>query len=244
MGLLDFMKRIPTMNEITGSFGERLTEFYASTFPGAYVLRDVLIDGSGDHKSQIDVLVIGNKGIYVVEVKTYSDAKIYGNTNNSTWYYYSYGKKYDIYSPLKQNQKHVQYLKNFLKDFGEIPCFSILTILCDDFKVSGDLDGKTAICSSLPAMKSVLYKLAEVNADVLDEAQKLQIYNFIQENQYAGKEARVEHKENVKTYTTSIEQMRENRICPYCKTELILRKGKYGAFYGCKNYPQCKYTVK
>lgn len=30
--------------------------------------------------------------------------------------------------------------------------------------------------------------------------------------------------------------------CPYCKSRLIKRKGKYGEFYGCEKFPACKYT--
>ena len=92
------------MNELTGSFGEWLSKMYVKTIPGALVLHDVLIDGSDSYTSQIDLLIVGNKGIYVVEVKTFSEAKIYGDAQKSKWYYYSHGKKYEIYSPLKQNQ--------------------------------------------------------------------------------------------------------------------------------------------
>ncbi len=31
-------------------------------------------------------------------------------------------------------------------------------------------------------------------------------------------------------------------LCPRCNSELVLRKGKYGQFYGCKAYPNCRYT--
>ena len=44
--------------------------------------------------------------------------------------------------------------------------------------------------------------------------------------------------------TVEAEEMKEQKICPYCKTDLVLRKGKYGEFYGCSNYPKCKYTMK
>lgn len=30
--------------------------------------------------------------------------------------------------------------------------------------------------------------------------------------------------------------------CPKCGGNLILKNGKYGSFYGCSNYPNCKYT--
>lgn len=31
-------------------------------------------------------------------------------------------------------------------------------------------------------------------------------------------------------------------FCPRCNNELIIRKGKYGLFIGCSNYPRCKKT--
>ncbi|BCN32127.1 membrane protein [Anaeromicropila herbilytica] len=30
--------------------------------------------------------------------------------------------------------------------------------------------------------------------------------------------------------------------CPFCGSSLQLRHGNYGTFYGCSNYPKCKYT--
>ena len=64
MGLFDLLKKIPTFNEITGSFGEWLAKMYAKTLPGALVLHDVLIDGKDQYTSQIDLLLVGNRGIY------------------------------------------------------------------------------------------------------------------------------------------------------------------------------------
>lgn len=31
--------------------------------------------------------------------------------------------------------------------------------------------------------------------------------------------------------------------CPTCSAQMILRKGPYGEFYGCRNYPDCTTTV-
>jgi 5-methylcytosine-specific restriction endonuclease McrA len=33
-------------------------------------------------------------------------------------------------------------------------------------------------------------------------------------------------------------------VCEKCGAKLVLRKGKYGEFYGCSNYPSCKFTRK
>jgi len=40
------------------------------------------------------------------------------------------------------------------------------------------------------------------------------------------------------------EKKEEPKICPQCNGSLIKRTGKYGDFYGCQNYPNCKFTQK
>lgn len=244
MGLFDFLKKIPTLNEISGSFGEWMAKTYSKTIPGALVLHDVLIDGADGYTSQIDLVLVGNRGVYVVEVKSFTDAKIYGDTKKSKWYYYSHGRKYEIYSPLRQNKKHVEYLKTFLNNFGDVPVFSIITMVCKDFKISGEKDDYTMVCNSLPAMERALYKVAENKPEVFDDIKKQEVFDYIQNNQHIGKEARKEHKQNVIAYKENLEEMKKQKICPYCKTPLVLRKGKYGEFYGCSNYPKCKYILK
>ena len=33
-------------------------------------------------------------------------------------------------------------------------------------------------------------------------------------------------------------------VCPDCGSPLVIRKGKYGEFVACSNYPKCKYIQK
>lgn len=243
MGLFDIFN----VNQITGSFGEWLAKTYAKTMPNALVLNDVLIDGAEGYTSQIDLLLIGNKGIYVVEVKSYADAKIYGDAGRSTWYYYNHGKKYEIYSPIAQNKKHVEYLKRFLEKFGDIPCFSVVTVICKDFKVSGEINKNgeinTVFCNSLLGMEKAILKIAEDKPVAYGDDVKREIYEYIRKNQHIGKEAREQHKQNVIQYKENLEEKKMQKICPYCKSELVLRNGKNGQFYGCSSYPKCRYTM-
>ncbi len=220
-----------------------MAKIFAEMTTDALVLRDVLIDGADGRTSQIDLILIGHRGVIVVEMKMFDNAKIYGDTKRSKWYYYKHGRKYEIYSPLMQNKKHVDYLKQLLKDFGDVPCFSIVTMVCEDFKISGDNPPNTIVCNSLPAMKRGLAMIVENNPIVFDDTKKQAIFEYIKKNQYSGKAARIEHKQRVIAYKESLEDMEKKKICPYCKTELVLRKGKNGEFYGCKNFPKCRYTL-
>ena len=70
-----------------------VAKWYIEFVSGTLVLHDVLIDGADSYTSQIGLLAIGSKGIYVVEVKMYNEDRIYGDGNQSQWYYYHYNKK-------------------------------------------------------------------------------------------------------------------------------------------------------
>ena len=76
------------------------------------------------------------------------------------------------------------------------------------------------------------------------EEQKQEIYQYIEAHQHPGKEKRMEHVESIKELKKTQEKMKNQKICPYCKTSLVLRKGQYGEFYGCSNFPKCRYTLK
>lgn len=248
MGLFDKLRELPSMNEMKGSFGEILAKYYSKATTDALILHDILIDGADGFTSQIDLLLIGTTGIYVVEVKMYTDAKIYGDGKKSKWYYYLGGKKYDIYSPLKQNKKHMEYLKEFLKPFGDVPCFSVLAVICEDFKVTNINENPdcpdTFMCNGLFGMSKGIEVISKNKPAVFTEEQKKEIHDYILDNQYAGKEKRIEHKEKLKQMKASQKELEEKKLCPYCKNPLVLRKGKYGDFYGCSNYPKCRYTQK
>ena len=42
----------------------------------------------------------------------------------------------------------------------------------------------------------------------------------------------------------TIQRQRSNNKCPMCGGNLVRRKGRYGKFLGCSNYPRCNYTRK
>ena len=127
-----------------------------------------------------------------------------------------------------------------MKDFGELPYFSIITMICDDFKISGDVTPGTVICDSLISMEKAMRHVSKDKPVVIDDDKKQEIFDFIQKNQYVGKDARLVHKQTVAEFKEKLEN--NDKICPYCKVELVLRNGKNGEFYGCKNFPKCKYT--
>ena len=61
---------------------------------------------SGD-KTEIDMIMLCQKGIYVIENKNYS-GWIFGNEKSKNWCETLKGKKYFFYNPIKQNRSHIK----------------------------------------------------------------------------------------------------------------------------------------
>jgi DNA topoisomerase-1 len=47
--------------------------------------------------------------------------------------------------------------------------------------------------------------------------------------------------DNAKENMEKIEPVKTGELCPECGGDLVIRKGKYGEFIACSNYPTCKY---
>ncbi|MEG2916082.1 MAG: nuclease-related domain-containing protein [Oscillospiraceae bacterium] len=76
--------------------------------------------------TEIDIIAITNRAIYVIENKNYS-GKIYGTDTQFYWYYYLGGKKYKVYNPIMQNETHIKALKKIISNedlIYSIVCFN------------------------------------------------------------------------------------------------------------------------
>lgn len=41
-----------------------------------------------------------------------------------------------------------------------------------------------------------------------------------------------------------IDKIEHRHLCKKCGADMVLKKGRYGDFYGCSRYPKCRYTEK
>ena len=88
------------------------------------ILRNVYIPKNNGETSEIDVLFITQKGIFVIESKNYS-GWIFGSEDQYKWTMMLTNKeKHSFYNPIKQNQTHIKWLKNYLGI--EISLFSLI----------------------------------------------------------------------------------------------------------------------
>ncbi len=105
-----------------GAYGEFLTEylFGSGNIEGYYkTLHNIYIPYI-NKTSEIDVLLIHEKGIFVIESKNYS-GWIFGSAGQKQWtQMLNKQTKYRFYNPIMQNDTHIKALSDYLRIDKEI----------------------------------------------------------------------------------------------------------------------------
>lgn len=217
--------------ENIGQFGEFSTEFALTNnnLEGELiVLKNIYIPVQGK-TTEIDVLMIHEKGIFVFESKNYS-GWIFGSVDQLNWTQsLQNGEKNRFYNPIRQNRTHIKALAEFLgKPVTEFISYIVFSERCTLKKVPEDTSDIIIVRrpNMLKKLRSML-KFAPVkytHSEIQSMADKLRP---LTDKDSAEKQ---KHVEEIQTK------------CPFCGNALVLRKGKYGQFWGCSTYPKCKFT--
>jgi len=128
----ELFNSVTSLNRGTESERSLILLLLKKGFPSVTIYHDLIIKKDNDGFSQIDLVLVTSEGIIVFEVKDYS-GWIFGSGNNTNWtQVLSYGKKkYKFYNPIKQNNNHISELRKTLKQFENIPFFSVIVFFGD-----------------------------------------------------------------------------------------------------------------
>jgi hypothetical protein len=185
-----------------GRYGEYLTYKYLKKFEnkGSKFLFNVYLPKENGETSEIDVLMISPKGIFVFESKNYS-GWIFGSENQKNWYQtLPKGKgrshKEHFYNPIMQNRSHIKYLKMFLGE--QIPMRSIIVfsdrctlknvkISSNDISVINRYNVESVVCGICN----------QTPEDVLTENDITEIYNKLYPCTQVDEIVKAKHIENI-----------------------------------------------
>ena len=123
-----------------GSHGENLIEkklkkLIRSGVSGS-ILRNVYVPKAGGGTSEIDVLFVTQKGIFVIESKNYS-GWIFGDEDSYQWTAtLANGTKNRFYNPIKQNRTHIKWLRAQLGRDVPLHSLAVFSERCTLKKVS------------------------------------------------------------------------------------------------------------
>ena len=201
-----------------------------------HVIDDVLFMSNG-RSTQIDHIVVSPYAVFVIETKGYK-GWIFGGENSEYWTQIIYKRKSTFYNPIHQNDGHIRFLKFLLKDLGNIPFVPIVVFNNEaDLKVNVN----NHIVVNRYCLKDAIlqYKETVINLEL-----KTKIISRIEaSSRTQEKRAMREHKYNARSKQYDIRNMIQHGVCPRCGGMLVERRGKYGCFYGCSNYPKCTFTL-
>ncbi len=186
-----------------------------------------LLDEKGK-SHQIDHIVIRENGIFCIETKNFRGV-IHGNEKQEKWIQTipSSGRKYRYLNPIKQNASHVYHLSKALGDKYKIN--SLVVMIRNN--------ASTIQSSNVINLNELEDYLNNYNDGIhYSNGEIIEIYNSL--NDLQADITNLEHVQNIRQTKREIIQ----GVCPRCGGELVEREGKYGKFYGCSNFPDCKFT--
>lgn len=234
---------------------------------GMYVLHDVTLSYE-DLKAQIDYVIVTKGYTYLVECKNLLGDITVDNQGQFMRSYEVKGKKIKegIYSPYTQAVRHKEILKKrwlskrnklqimlWEKSFENM-WYKPLVVLSNskcllNIKYApNDVKKNTIRVDQL--VSYIKRDLERYDHDIYASKKNMAelAESFLKDNE------EVEHSSIVNRYLNDIENNKDKKIedeniadykvCPKCGGKLIERKGQYGEFYGCSNFPKCRYTLK
>lgn len=185
--------------EDIGAYGEKLTifelEFLKSKGYDGNIISNIYIPNMDGTTSEIDILFITKKGIFVIESKNYS-GWIFGSQNDKYWTICNYNDKWKLYNPVLQNQGHIKAIQRHLRG---VPCFSLIAFSerCELKKIDVNSD---VYVFNRDKMFSVVSNIFEKFPDIIDEKQIEYITEYLGQFSNADKNIKKSHINDSKKY--------------------------------------------
>lgn len=225
---------------------------------GMYVLHDITLTYE-DLKAQIDYVIVTKGSVYLIECKNLMGNITVDNKGQFSREFIVNGRKIreGIYSPYTQAQRHKEIIKKrWLSKTNKL--FAGMREKYFDnywYKPLVVLSNSKSVLNTKYAPKEI--KNCTIRVDQLIDYIKKDISNF-NKDLYSNKKTMEEIAQsfleaNVSEYVSIADrykdEIRKNEeivddVCPTCGGKLVKREGKYGEFYGCFNFPNCRFTKK
>lgn len=256
-----------------GIFGENTIKYeLRNSHIPMFVLHDLYLE-CGDLSAQIDFLIVTRKHQYIVECKNlYGDIEI--NSAGDFVRTVSFGrskKKEGIYSPITQNKRHLELIKQirgaeksniltkalFEKNFYNN--YRSIVVLANPKTVLNAKYAKKEVKEQVIRADQLSAYIRKMDADPktveFSEKDMESLARFFldihkpREVDYAEKiRSSAEITPEVPAPTTVTSENTEQILCPRCGAVMVRRKATKGPntgneFYGCSNFPKCRCII-
>ena len=154
-----------------------------------------------DKPFQIDHLLICRKGIVVIETKNWSGT-LYGDKKRDKWVLYDIGRnKHEVYSPMRQNERHMEKLSALLGN--EFPIHSLVIFTSEQIRLK--VEAEIREVTTLQQLEETIKRLS-AEKDTLGDVQVDELYDRLLKMQVLGNEIKVKQVEYASAVKTSREK--------------------------------------
>ena len=244
-----FSKRLSAA-KIKGKMGEAKVHKVLATLSDDYRLLDDVVLVTNRGTTQIDHVVVSRYGVFVIETKNYR-GDIYGDDKRKEWtqiiptdvtYHtgktYTYIHKSKFYNPVKQTLLHLYEIKNNLSDIPNLKLIPIVVFVGDANLAHVESNTHVVYESDL------ITTIRSYRMDVLSDEDADLIYKRLSLRNVRTSVDDKQHIKNIRKSEAEVKRKIHEGICPKCGGQLVRRRGAYGTFWGCSNYPNCRYTAQ
>ena len=245
--------------QVKGYVGEqRIRKLLGSLGEAVKVYNNLYVPKKNGEMTQIDHVLLSAYGVFVIETKNYT-GWIFGDEHQRNWTQTIYNKKSRFYNPVMQNNTHVKALQHYLN--MDVPVHSMIVFPdAATFKFKEPFQQAYVIQTKHLKRTIQQFKTQEISSEQLSQISQL-LRALIPETRQQKSRIKKRHlahvKEIVKPAKKKVTKVKpattepviiepvninSNDSCPKCGSNLILRKGKRGSFYGCQSFPKCRFT--
>jgi hypothetical protein len=158
-------------------------------------LFNIYLPRENNKTTEIDLLLISSKGLFVFESKNYC-GWIFGNESNTKWTQVLYDNKHHFFNPIIQNKLHIKYLKRLVQE--NVPIYSMI-VFSDKCKLK-DITIKSknvSVLNRYDAKTLVSQICNQTQKDILTEVEINDIYNKLYLYTQVSSEVKNQHIENI-----------------------------------------------
>jgi hypothetical protein len=241
---MGFLKDVGTLFDVIvnpeeyadkGKMGERFTyRVLKDQYMNKQIFRNLYIKRADGKFTEIDLVSVGRGALFVYESKNYS-GWIFGNDTDSHFVQtFPNGKKQRFYSPIRQNQAHIDALKEYLADYPlEFHSIIVFSERCTLKDIKCSIPNTHII--KRDELDRTVWKIRKETSQNLTKNQLEEVILLLSKVQRPCNDIVDQHLENIKEALST---------CPRCNGELVERTAKStgNKFMGCKNFPKCRFT--
>lgn len=159
-----------------GAYGEYLVrEAILKLSPYNKILQNLYIP-TRNGSTEIDVVWVSRKGIFVFESKNYS-GWIFGSEDSEQWMQIIYDERRQFYNPVKQNKTHIYALQKLIKEKIDYYNIIVFSNRCE-FKELNIKSNNVFVINynNIHELISAIWNSSE---DMLSEDDADRVYNFL-----------------------------------------------------------------